>query len=142
MADGTAHKTIGAIGGTVASLLYNSQKGNPDLSLIYAAGGLIGGVKGGGLAEIIDPPNSPLHRSIGHSATANGYIYFNKNVRKIFQDCLEWLITKATEFMNAGNKFLYFLCHFAAAFLIGFAAGHGLHLIVDMFTQRSLPIIA
>jgi hypothetical protein len=140
MAKGKVHKVIGAGAGTVASLVYNGQKGNPSLSLIYAAGGLIGGIQGGRLAEIIDPPNSPLHRSLGHSAIVNGSIYFSKRVKKIFQDCLDWLIKKATEFMNAGNKFLSILCHFAAAFLIGFATGHGLHLITDMFTPMSLPI--
>ena len=142
MADGKTHKVIGAVSGTVASLIYNSQKGNPELSLLYAAGGFIGGIKGGGLAEIIDPPDSPLHRSIGHSAVINGYIYFGKKVKNIFQDCLDWLIKKATDFMNAGNKIMYYLCHFAASILIGFAAGHGLHLIVDMFSPMTLPIIA
>jgi uncharacterized membrane protein YfcA len=142
MAKGPTHKAIGAVGGTVASLIYNNQKRNPDLFLVYAVGGFIGGLKGGRFADIIDSRKSPFHRSFGHSASINGIIYFSKRAKKIFQDCLDWLIKKATEFGNAGNKFLYHLYHFAAAFLIGFAAGHGLHLVVDMFWPMSLPLIA
>jgi hypothetical protein len=116
MADGKTHKGIGAVGGTVVSLLYNSQKGTPNLSLLYLAGGSTGGAIGGSLADIIDEPNSPFHRSFGHSASINGTIYFNKLAKKIFQDCLNWLIQQANKSMNAGNKILYYLCHFAAAF--------------------------
>jgi uncharacterized membrane protein YfcA len=140
MANGKTHKAIGAGIGTVASLIYNGQKGNPDLSFIYAMGGLIGGTAGGGLADIIDPPDSPFHRSLGHSVCVNGSVYFSKRVRRILQDCLDWLLKKAMELMNAGKKFLSGLCHFVAAFLIGFAAGHGSHLITDMFTPMRLPI--
>ncbi len=141
MANGIVHKAVGAGTGTVASLIYNNQRGNPDLFLIYAAGGFIGGASGGALADIIDPPDSPFHRSFGHSVVLNGSICFSKRARKIFQDCLNWLLKKATEFKNAGKKFMFWLCHLAAAFLIGFAAGHGTHLVVDMFTPIRLPIL-
>jgi uncharacterized membrane protein YfcA len=140
VAKGKIHKAVGAASGTVVSLFYNYQKGNPDLFWIYVAGGFVGGLKGGGFADFIDEPNSPFHRSIGHSALFNGSIYFSKHVKKIFQDCLDWLAKRATEFINSGNRLLYYLCHFIAAFLIGFAAGHGTHLVTDMFTPMSLPI--
>lgn len=140
MADGKTHKTIGAFGGTVASLISNGQKGTPNLSLIYMAGGATGGIMGGRLADIIDIPDSPFHRSFGHSVSINGIAYLNKRAKKIFQDCLDYLITKANKFMNEGNKILYYLCHFAAAFLIGFTTGHGLHLVTDMFYPMGLPL--
>jgi hypothetical protein len=142
MADGKTHKAIGALGGTVVSLIYNDQKGTPNLSLMYLAGGALGGKMGGSLADIIDRPYSPFHRSYGHSASINGIAYLSKRAKKIFQDCLDYLIQKANEFMKAGNKILYYLCHFAAAFLIGFATGHGLHLVTDMFTPMGLPLLS
>ncbi|MBN2180332.1 MAG: hypothetical protein JW715_00350 [Sedimentisphaerales bacterium] len=141
MADGKTHKAIGTLGGTVASLIFNDQKGTPNLSLIYLAGGAIGGRIGGRLPDIIDIPDSPFHRSFGHSVSINGIAYLNKRAKKIFHDCLDCLIQKANKFMNEGNKILYCLCHFAAAFLIGFATGHGLHLVTDMFYPMGLPLL-
>jgi len=141
MADGKTHKAIGAAAGTVASLIYNGQKGNPDLSLIYAAGGLLGGILGGKLPDIIDRPDTPNHRSFGHSVALVGISAWTEKETVIFRNILAELQVNAEELDSKGEKFLAGCCHFIAAFMIGIVAGYGSHLALDMFGKKGLPLL-
>lgn len=144
------HVTVGAIAGCTHAL-YRARNEKPFHLLLEALGGLVGGYIGGRFPDIVDPPTSPNHRSIGHGVLPNATlstIYYaqlgdwqrrcreqaNKHRLKQKQAQSIWSHVK--------HGFLGALCRIFSGFLSGFAAGHTSHLALDMTTPRRLPLIS
>lgn len=141
MANGKEHKVIsGTIGGG-AAFLYAQGKFQNEYTFLYTVGGVLGGIAGGKLPDIIDRPDTPNHRSFGHSWTLVGCSTLAEKKVTIFRNIFTELQTKATELNSKGDSFGAGCCHLAAAFMIGLVAGYGAHLAADMVTPRRLPLL-
>jgi hypothetical protein len=65
MSNGRVHRRVGVlVGGGAAFLAAHDQPLR--LRLIEAIGGALAAIPGAALPDVIDPPNSPRHRSTGH----------------------------------------------------------------------------
>ena len=105
----------------------------------YLTGAVIGGIIGGMLPDIIDPPRSPHHRSIGHSMTGNsiGLGALIANIDTIDQ-ALSERIKEAEENENYVLAGFY---RFVSGLIKGFIAGQASHLLLDLTTPKRLPMI-
>ena len=66
------HMNTGAVSGlVVAGAVALCQENTPAERFIEAAGGFLGGAVGGMIADKIDRPTSPNHRSIAHGLIPN-----------------------------------------------------------------------
>lgn len=136
-------------GGALA--MYQARSQSPTHQLIEISAGLLGGYVGGRLPDLVDPPDSPNHRGIGHSIfsiTVAGTIIFNK-----LSDWQEWfreLADKAKLRAEAtADQFLRALFLIAEGVLRGIAGliagvigGYTSHLALDFMTPCSLPLVA
>lgn len=119
MANGKTHMALGALIGTSNYIIQNKTNnqeitfGEIFLTAIASAGvGLI--------ADIIDPPTSPNHRSIGHSLLLNSII-----------------LPKIWNFIEDNNNLNFKQKKFYQSLI----AAHGSHLALDSTTPRRLPLI-
>jgi len=135
------HVMIGSVTGPLMAGVYAYREQKLEHIIAYGLGGLIGGNLGGRIADVVDAPTSPNHRSIAHSLIGNLLIYFGDKPTIAFRSCLTWLETKADEYEKAAKMLWAFCCRLLAGILIGVAAGHGIHLIADFVTKKSLPLI-
>lgn len=140
MARRKTHRAVGIVSGAGTALILTAQDANFFTGLMRTIAGGCGGAIGSWVADIIDWPDSPRHRSIAHSVTINGSLYLK--LKKHFKYCIAWLEKKAAELLEAGKAFLSCLCEMLAAFLIGLVAGHVSHLVVDACKGEGLPLIA
>lgn len=114
------------------------------------AGGALGGAVGGLGPDWVDPPTSPFHRGVGHSA-AISCVMTGLASRRI--DAWQaWLREEAARFrclqnvvvdplLRAFHGICYVLICLVSGALVGFLAGWGSHLALDFGSVRSLPLI-
>lgn len=114
------------------------------------AGGALGGAVGGLGPDWIDPPTSPFHRGVGHSAAVS-CVLTGLASRRI--DAWQaWLREEAVRFWCLQNtaadplvRAFYGICYMLTCLvsgaLVGFLAGWGSHLALDFGSVRSLPLI-
>lgn len=131
------HVIVGGAAGVAATAYYpvDSETLN---STWYRLGGAVGGVLGGMMPDIIDPPRSPNHRAIGHSITANTFGLGSLSVlvlgaEPFFSDPIQ-------QAESGENRFLVGLYQFFLGLVIGFIGGQVSHLALDMLTPKRLPI--
>ena len=147
MPNADLHKAAGALAG----LCFSLYKSTDQKTFWEALGGSIGGYIGGQLPDIIDPPISPRHRSIGHGIAPIGTIaawYFNQldGWQEFWRNHAANAQTTQQEENNPFNQFRCYalgaLYHFVAGILAGFGAGYVSHLAMDLFTPAGLPLLA
>ena len=119
--------------------------------LAEVLGGYLAGRFGGKLPDIIDPPTSPNHRSIGHGVLPNGIAVaklYNFAI-ELQQDVRQWAAEakqRAERTDDPAERLiefgLYLLLHMVAGAIAGLPAGHISHLLADSMTKKSLPLIA
>ncbi len=151
MSSGKMHKTVGVAAGAVAVYGQNQTVETAHNFSDYL-GGIIGGYFGSKIPDIIDPPTSPNHRSVGHGVVQNMYLLkiVSENIGAFREFCFE----KAKEyeekakscldspFMNFFFIILSEAYKFAAGLALGIIAGHVSHLALDCTTPKSLPMFA
>lgn len=144
------HVTVGTIvGGGHAA--YKAWGQEPYQIFLEALGGALGGYVGGRVPDIIDPPTSPRHRSIGHGVIPNGIVsaICYKNLGN-WQNSLR---SRAADYQSKREQaeglvdqikygLLEALCYILSGFLAGLGAGHTSHLLLDLTTPSRLPWFA
>jgi hypothetical protein len=143
------HVRVGIVGGAaVAGIAAHHAHSN---ALVEAIGGGVGGWIGARLPDIVDPPTSPCHRSVGHGA---GPI---AAAARYAAECIpRWqkaLRTHASVQRAAGQEadsrwrrvwhaLLEFLCLVASGALLGVAFGYLSHVAMDACTPAGIPVVA
>lgn len=148
--NGQTHEQVGGPTGAVAAFVL-ARKQAPAARIVESLGGYVGGVLGAKLPDIIDPPTSPHHRSIGHGVVPVG-LASHALVNRI-PAWQEQLRRNADEHSVAAaqttgvwdrllHSLLEFLCRVGAGTLAGIPAGYLSHLALDATTPAGLPLVA
>ncbi len=141
MSSGKTQRTVGVAIGVGAVFAHNYMTTSEHYLMDYL-GAAIGGYIGAKIPDIIDPPTSPNHRSIGHSVVFNTLLlkWVLSNIDKFRTYCLK----QANEKQNCDGSISLTseFYRFSAGVSFGITAGHISHLALDMTTAKSLPLIA
>lgn len=150
MPNRSVHQAVGAVSGGGLALIKST--GQPiGHQITEAIGGTLAGYGFGRLPDILEPADSPNHRSFGHSATAEIILSaVGVNALDAWQSFLRThadrhatLAKQAqTTILELWHSFLEFLCRLLAGAVAGAFGGYGSHLALDAFTAQSLPIVA
>lgn len=145
-----AHDLVGAAAGAAASYYFarNQSDGDRFLEII---GGSIGGIVGSRLPDVIDPPTSPNHRSLGHGVVPVGCTAYA--VWELLERSQAALRAKADDLRNdrdgldgelrkLGSQLLEWLCRILAGMVMGVVGGYASHLALDVTTAKGLPLVA
>ncbi len=142
------HTMAGGVAGATYAAV-RSRTESPAHQLLESIGGVVGGIFGGRLPDVFDPPMNPWHRSLGHAvvptAIAGRFIYDS------LDETQRWLRAKATEFdqraryARTESERLWCVsvaaaCRLVSGIIAGFLAGYGSHLLLDALTPRSVPV--
>lgn len=139
------HVCAGAITGTAATLAM--QVYDQNLNVLETIGAITGGILGGRLPDLIDPPVSPLHRSIGHSpvlavlASASavaGIIWLREEVAALKSEanrCTEYGYSTPS---HITMKFIIY--SLLIGFLVGTSTGLLSHLALDSRTPAGIKL--
>ena len=128
---------------------YKAKNENSFDTVIEILGGIFGGNLGSQIADSIDLPTNPHHRSIAHGMIPNAmatplFLSLLKTVQTWLGENATKYQTKANStkslFIELWNNFLSLLCHFGARFIAGIGIGHLSHLALDIRTPASLQI--
>ena len=143
------HLRIGAVSGVAYATCH--AWGQPGSHVFAeAAGGLVGGIGGGLLPDLIDAPCSPRHRAEAHSMSITGTVgYFVGEQLPTWQAGLREEAQRYARLRDAspsllpqiGYSALEFILRFLAGLLAGLLAGYASHLALDSLTPSSLPIL-
>lgn len=135
-------------GGTAAFIC--APDGDDSAKVLETIGGLAGAYVGGRLPDMIDLPNSPNHRSIGHGIGSAGTSLCLLAER--IPEIQNYFRTKATEFKSkaitddpwkqVSNELFAVLCLLASGAVVGLAAGYASHLALDAGTKAGLPLFS
>jgi hypothetical protein len=155
MPDFKTHQYAGIAAGVVYSA-YDAKEQELLAVLLEAVGGAVGGSLGGVLPDYLEPAISSWHRGTGHSWTAGAAIVSGRALLS------EWAafcrakadqnhVLRATPQIDSSPvdpitrlcwAVAEFLWRFLAGFLNGLAAGYVSHLVLDVATPRSIPLMA
>ena len=143
----STHAQVGALAG-VGAAAFRSRHAPAEHRILETVGGAIGGLCGGLLPDLIEPAETPNHRSIAHSAIAGGALTLAR--------LAEWQAACRTAADNSTKLSLLhpigsperssaewdaLLWRLFAGFLVGLVAGYASHLALDAGTPRGLPFI-
>ncbi|MCC7169903.1 MAG: hypothetical protein IT459_05615 [Planctomycetes bacterium] len=143
------HEPVGVVaGGLSAAFLADRANGSP---FVEGIGGALGGWLGARLPDIVDPPLSPRHRSVGH-----GVVPTLAALRILAGQIPRWQASlrqkadelTAAQLANAGagqlpwNRLLAFCCLLLSGAVVGLVVGYATHLYMDAMTASGLPFIA
>ena len=150
MANGRAHRRIGAVAG--AALAFAMSKGQPIWHrIIEIIGGAAAGLLVALLPDWFEPANSPYHRKFFHGLLFNAAIigFFARKIcpcQSSLRARADYEATLRKQTQTTGSIIWHFLLETSSRFLAGAAAGaiagYGSHLVLDAFTPRSMPLIA
>jgi hypothetical protein len=151
MSDGKTHKKIAMASGGVAALLTTNEK-EPWKLVAEMLGGVLGGLVGGKLPDIIEPAVHSWHRNVAHSFTtaaavvstaANGVQSWHASCRAKAD---AWAQRRRDPKLTPADRALALLAELvwriAAGIPIGAAAGYVSHLVLDAGTPRGIPLLA
>jgi hypothetical protein len=150
MACREVHGALGLAAG-VLSAAYQAHNETGYRFLAEVIGGAAGGRAGSKVADIIDPPLHPRHRSVGHGVAQNAtalaaYLEALPRWQAALRQLSERLRQARIELDGTAAKVLCgaleVACCLLAGFLAGFPAGHLSHLALDALTPFGLPVVA
>jgi hypothetical protein len=143
------HLKAGAAAG-VAFAAYLAWDQPGQYVLAEAVGGIVGGIGGGLLPDVIDVPRSPRHRAEAHSLSITGTVghfvseqlpVWQASLRNKAEYCAQ-MQTASSEFLpQIGYSLLEFLFRCLSGALAGLLAGYASHLALDSLTPSFLPIL-
>ncbi|MCK4505114.1 MAG: metal-dependent hydrolase [Candidatus Aegiribacteria sp.] len=146
MPNRNVHVPVGASSGLVAALAAPMPWRGPYLVEVISA--LAGGVLGGRLPDIIDPPDSPRHRGFGHSITcaviveaglSNFLMTLRTQIKDLDSEADMYLRNGYTIPSEVASKLL--MQRIAYGFCIGLGAGWLSHLAMDVCMPDGLRLI-
>ena len=136
MANRNVHQIVGGTAGVLLSHYWSLDSESCN-SWEYRTGAGLGGIIGGTIPDIIDPPWGPNHRSIGHSVIGN---MIGTGTLIACADKIDQILMDLTENHEAGFYFFGIpFYRFLSGFIKGFIAGQISHLILDLMTPKRLP---
>lgn len=147
MPNRTVHMATSSFVGTITALRMSESQPS-DHRLHEVVGGFLGGLAGGRLPDVIEPPLHPNHRGFAHSVTATAAVL--KAGQEYLESSQQWLRDRADSLeLRAASlpanslaaallKLIASMCRIAAGFLAGLAAGYLTHVVLDAFTPRSV----
>lgn len=139
------------VGSLAAGGLALADGDSPAEVAAKALGGYFGGKLGGRFPDLIDPPTSPNHRSVGHGVVPVGTVAikamptvfdWNRSLTEYARQELAECEDAESALEAALHLLVYFGSLFAAGALIGLPAGYATHLAQDAGTKKGLPTIA
>jgi hypothetical protein len=150
MPNRSTHQGVGALAGGGLALAFSNGQ-SISHQIIEAIGGVVAGYYSGHFPDILEPANTPNHRSLAHGA-APGVALITVWAREI-DSCQSFLRARAdhqaalakqaqTITSELWHLLLEFLCRVLAGAVAGALGGYGSHLVLDGFTPQSLPPIA
>lgn len=151
MSDGKTHQKIAMASGGVAALLMSNEK-EPWKLIAETLGGVIGGLVGGKLPDIIEPAVHSWHRNVAHSFSTGAVVVgaAAKGVQSWHASCRAkaeaWAQRRRDPNLTPTDRALALVAELAwriaAGLPIGAAAGYVSHLALDAGTPRGIPLIA
>lgn len=150
MSDGRFHRKVGTAVGAGAAA-YCAREQSTGHALIEIVGGAIGGNLGARMPDVIDPPTSPRHRSIGHgvvpvgaagSAALSSLANMQAELRAEADRHAELFRATTSAAEQLWHFLLELLCRLGAGALPGFVAGYASHVALDFSTPAGLPLFA
>jgi hypothetical protein len=140
--------------GTPAGLLFAVHKshGQNDLTrIVEAGGGLFGGLLGALAPDLIDPPTSPCHRSVGHgllpvAACAAAWTLSLNAWQSELRRMADLQRVLAIQCADPVAKLWYALIEtvlrLLAGIVAGLLAGYLSHVALDFCTPGCLPLVS
>lgn len=149
MANGPVHRAVGIASG--GGLAWHRARSQPAPHVVAeTVGGVVGGLVGARLPDLIDPPIHPRHRGIGHGivpvalgaslaflrldgwqeslrSEADRRAQLRRGSSSVLGSALHWLVE--------------IFCRFASGALAGFVGGYLSHVALDGFTPAGLPLV-
>ncbi len=150
MPDRNVHAWTGSIAGGALALHRTYGRSSED-SFPEIVGGTLGGLLGGMMPDELDPPISPNHRALAHSAGVallalprlegllSGWEGHLRHLADEVRACRGWQKSDLAKILLG---LLEILLRIAAGIASGIVAGYSTHLILDGLTPKSLPLIA
>lgn len=148
MPNADSHGPVAALAGAAAAITLAPQDSRA--ALFEALGGAFGGYLGGRTPDLIDPPTSPRHRSVGHGVLTSGAALLwcvrrlpraqaalrqpRSSPRALAEEHRAGPRGASAPFDPVG--------HFLASVAAGFVAGYASHLLLDGMTPAGLPAFA
>ncbi len=139
------HTAAGVTAGVTEMLVTQIIDGNINLPELF--GSCIGGLLGGRLPDMVDPPNSPNHRDIGHSIlfTIAGIALVIFVAYNLKSSCKELEIKANWYIQNGYNipddiKMGLTQKRLTIGFLNGLPAGYVSHLLLDSRTPAGIKL--
>ena len=146
MANGKVHKRAGALVGALTAASYARDQA-PAAFLLETLGGIGGGVVGAKLPDVVDPPTSGRHRSIGHGIAPTSAVAVH--YAKALPAAQNWLRAEALRQQGVADScdglqyfwhaLLAVLCSLGAGAIAGLLGGYVSHLALDAVTPMGLP---
>ncbi len=139
MANNAVHSTVGGLAGATSTLALLDKVDVEEWGWVLL-GSTLGGIYGGKLPDILDPPSGgPNHRSTGHSVSANTVglaLYYSQIGPACENYCLE-RIKKAKKEESDRDRIIWSI---ALGIVWGSPAGQISHLALDGCTPKMLPL--
>ena len=144
------HRRVGGALG-LAYAAYHARDLGPQPFAFESLGGLVGGVIGGSVPDVVEPAISSWHRSTAHSWALGGTAV--ASVQKVEQWALAMrppvrvipagLVQRPTVPVASSPQFTWEMAigHFLSGFLRGLLVGYISHLALDAGTKRGLPLL-
>ncbi len=151
MPNGSTHKLLG-VAAAIGAAAVSSRELPDDAKLAYRLGASIGGLAGGIMPDVLEPPMHPHHRGACHSvaitvgigvaavkakeAIGAGMLAEASRLR------LMWTSLPLEDPRRTGLWLHEMSLHLLRGMVLGFVVGYTSHVLADMTTARSVPLIS
>lgn len=135
-----------------ALFAYANAPGNNAIPrILEMVGGGLGGLAGGALPDVLDPPAHPCHRSWAHGIVpvAAGAAYWGEElpgwqdaIRRQADRFAQLRASERQPLLAAWYAIVEVVLRLCCGFLAGAGAGYVTHLALDFTTPRCLPVLA
>lgn len=148
MPNGKTHRVFGTVTGAVIAT-HKARSLPPAQQLIEGIGGALGGRSAAIWPDLIDPPTSPNHRSVGHGFLATTVMldlayhnldHWQAQLRNRAEEYARLRDTATDPLTWCWYALCWALCHLASGALAGVMAGYASHIALDALTPKGLPL--
>jgi len=150
MANGSDHAWFGGCAGAAFAFLKVPENAAGAQKFAELLGGILGGLAGARLPDIVDPPTNPNHRGLGHGVIPVAIVAtkYQMSLSQNQEDCRhfaaeQWRASQSapTELDRYIFNTLGFIGFLVSGLAAGLLAGYVSHIALDATTPKSLPLI-
>lgn len=118
--------------------------------LLESLGGVVGGAAGGALPDVIDPPESPWHRSLGHGLVPVGWVgvlwaenldSWQAQLRRLADYHQKERLLATDAVIAFWHSIVEWALRVLAGFVAGVGAGYLSHVFLDSWTPCCIPLV-